>query len=179
MLTLSSLAALAASVGSAALAGGPIGMAVAWLGDRFASGTVRLVAILIGALIVIVSIVAVTVHLHNIKRDADAYRDLSAQVASIGDRYSCGDRPAHERPLPACLAAIEAENAQARATEIGRQRAMAIAEYQRQAAEDAALRAQIEAEEAAIAGASAGDDGAVPQVLLDSWARERKARGVK
>ena len=179
MFVLSSLAGLVATIGPAAIAGGPVGVAVAWLGTRFASGAVRTIAILTGALIVIATIVGVTVHLRNIKRDADAYRDLSAQVASIEQRHGCGARPAHERPLAACLAAIEAENAEARSREVIRQRALAVEEYQRQAADDEALRRLIESEEAAIAGAAEGDDGPVPLVLRDAWSRERKLRGVK
>jgi len=179
MIILSSLAGLVAMIGPAAIAGGPVGVAVAWLGTRFASGTARTVAIVAGAAIVIATIVGVTVHLHNIKRDADAYHALSAQVTSIEQRHGCGGRPAHERPLAACMAAIEAENAEAQRAEIDRQRRLAVEEYQRQAAADEALRRLIEAEEAAIAGAAAGDDGPAPKVLLDAWARERKLRGVK
>jgi hypothetical protein len=176
---LAAIGGLAAWLGPLALAGGPVGVAVAWLGSAFAKGSGKALAIVAGLALFAVATVAVTVHWQHLKRDRVAYRALSAQVVSLQGRYDCGARPAHERDLPACLTAIEAENETAKAAEIARQRLLAAAEQARQDAADDALARWQAAEDAAIAEGSEAHDGPVPGVLLDSWARERKARGIK
>lgn len=175
---LAALGGLAASVGPLALGAGPFGLALAWLGSAFGNRTIKVIATVAGIAIAAASIVALTVYLQNLKRDSAAYHSISVQLSSLEARYGCAERPAHEQPLTACLASRDRDNALAQAREIARQRVEAAAAQARQSAEEFATQRWLDAEEEAIA-AGLAHDGPVPGVLLDSWARERAARGVK
>ena len=179
----SALATLVAVFGSVpalfAIAGGPVGLAVAWIGSQLASSTVKWTLIGIGLLVLVVTSVGLTVYLEHLKQDAAAYAVLKADFQSLELKYGCGNRPEHERALPACLVARERDEAQARADEAER---VSKARATEQAVLERKRRALDEREQAMdqkINDAPAADDGAVPKVLLDAWTRERAERGVK
>lgn len=161
-----------------ALAGGPVGVVIAWLGARFGTGSAKVIAILVGLAVLVIATAAVTVHLQHLKRDADLYVAIAARDASLEARLGCPHRPAHERDLAACMTAVERDAAEAKRIEIEQQRREAA--LAQAAADLAALvaRKSQDDEDAAIETDAAGD-GSVPAVLLHSWARARAARGVK
>lgn len=179
---MSILALLAAGVGHLgllALAGGPLGLGIAWLGSMAANKTVKLVAIAIGLLLLIGVSVGLTVHIERLEQDRAAFRALSGEVAALQAKYGCPARPAHERDLGACLTARAREAEKARADEVARLARAAAQAQADLAAATAVLDRQSADTEAFIDRAAPGRDGPVPGVLLDTWARERAARGVK
>lgn len=173
------LVGLAAHLGPLALAGGPVGVAVAWVGSLIANKTAKLVAILLGLGLLLATAVAVTVHWQHLERDSAAYKALSAETTSIERRLGCDFRPVDERGLSACMAARDRDVAQAAASEIARQRVEAAQEQAMLDRQNAALDADRRASEQAIAADAVRGDGPVPQVLLNAWARMRADRGVK
>lgn len=172
------LAGLVGSVGPFALAGGPLGLAVAWLGSTFANKTAKWIAIAGGLLLLVAASVGVTVYIEHLKRDREAYLDLVARYSGTAKVYGC-DRRANvaEHDLITCLTARNAEAEKARADR--------IADLQEQAAKaqaDLAVAAgKLDAANAALGTfidqAARGGDGPVPKVLRDLWARQRKERG--
>lgn len=161
------------------LAGGPLGIVIAWLGATFASGKIKTIAIIVGLVVLVIATVAVTAHWQHLKAEAATGRALAVRDASLEKRLGCPARAEHERDLATCMTAVERDNAEAQRIEIERQRREAA---RAQAAEDAATlvarKAQAD-EDAAIETDAGANDGPVPLVLLHSWARERAARGVK
>ncbi len=163
-----------------ALAGGPAGLALAWLGSSFKSGAAKWIAIAVGLVLLIGTTIAVTVWIENLKSDRLAYRALKADVVSLARHYGCDVRiDPHERALSACLTARERDAADAAAAKL---KDMQLQAAQAQAALDASneqLREASRGNRAAIAQDAIAGDGPVPPVLSNSWARERAARGVK
>ena len=66
---LTTLATLIGGLGPLALAGGPLGIAIAWLGSMAANKTVKLVAILIGLALLVSVSVGLTIHIQHLERD--------------------------------------------------------------------------------------------------------------
>jgi hypothetical protein len=171
------LVAAVSSLGPLALAGGPLGIALAWGGSFVANKTVKIVAICAGLLLLISVSVGLTIHIKNLEADRAAYKLLKAEHESLEAYYGCPLRAEHERDLGACLTARERDVEKARAEK--------LAELQRQAAQAQADLADATAKNEQLSGAlddfinsrAAGGDGPVPQVLKDYWAHERAERG--
>ncbi|MDQ2080462.1 hypothetical protein RA307_09745 [Xanthobacteraceae bacterium Astr-EGSB] len=178
-IALSFLAAKLAALGPLALAGGPLGVAIAWAGGLAGNRTVKVLAIVAGLVLVVAVTVGLTVHVQHLERDRVAYRMLAAEVDALAAAYGCPARAPAERALPACLTARERDAASARADELARQRREAAQAQAVLDRADAAADAASAAEQAAILEAAPADDGPVPRVLLDAWARKRKERGLK
>lgn len=176
---LAALGGLAASAGPLALAGGPVGIVIAWLGNAFGGKSVKLIALGVGLLFLVGATVGITVRIQHLERDSAAYKALAADMASLQTEYGCDSRPAHERDLGTCLTAIARDSAKAQAAEIMRQRNEAAMEQARRDVADEQARRDQRAADDAIDQSSPVRDGPVPGVLLDHWARERAARGLK
>lgn len=174
------LAAIAAwltpSIATAAAGGG----IAALLGGLFSpSAKVKWVLAGLGVLIVAIAAVAFTVHYERLKRDSEAYKALRGTMTSLETKYGCDQRPEHERDLAACLTARErdaADAAKARVEQLEREAAKARAA---QAAAETKLVEQSDAVRQFLRDAPADDDGPLPKVLLDLWARQRNERGIK
>lgn len=179
MMIFTFLAGLVASIGPLALAGGPIGLGIAWLGSMAANKTVKIIAISAGLLLLVGVSVGLTIRIQHLEQDSAAYKILLADQASLEQRYGCPGRPVHERDLAACLTARERDVADATAKEIQRQRGEAAQQQARLDLENAQLEAQQREANQAIDADAVHDDGAVPKVLLNTWARERAERGIK
>lgn len=179
MTVLTILASIAAAIGPLALAGGPVGLGVAWLGSLAANKTVKLITIIGGLLLLVGTAVAITVHWQHLERDSAAYKTLSAAHASLEQLYGCPSRPAHERDLAACLTARDRDAEAAIAREIKRQRDHAAAEQARLDREAAEQEAERQASGRAIDLDAANGDGPVPPVLLNAWRRARGIGGAK
>jgi hypothetical protein len=178
-IALSALAAKLAALGPLALAGGPLGVAIAWAGGFAGSRAVKVAAIVAGLVVVVAVTVGLTVHVKNLERDRVAYRALVAEVDALALAYGCPARVAAERALPACLTARDRDAERARAAELARQRREGAQAQTALDRADAATDAASAAEQAAILEAAPADDGPVPRVLLDAWSRKRKERGLK
>lgn len=114
-------------------------------------------------------------HLYN---KAAAFDELSAEHDALEVKYGCDKRPSiAERELTACLIAhdLDAEKAQREGIERERDAAAKAQEALDQASYLASE--QLHSENAIIYAAPTAEDGAVPKVLLDAWARERKRLG--
>jgi hypothetical protein len=180
------LAAAAAALGPLALAGGPLGIGIAWVGSLFANKTLKVVAVLVGLGLLAATSVGITIRIEHLEQDSAALAqtrlELKAErdhVAAIARRMGCDTRAEAERELGACLSAQRADAEHAKALEIRREREDAAREQARLDREHADADKRRAAEDAAIDAAAAGDDGPLPKVLLDAWGRERKARGLK
>jgi hypothetical protein len=180
------LSGLAATIGPLALAGGPAGIVIAWLGSLVANKTVKVVAIVVGAGLVIATTVGVTVHIEHLEQDRAALKvarqdiaDRQAAKTALERKYGCLARPPEERDLAVCLTARERDAEAAKAAEIDRERKAAAKAQAQLDKDNAAADAASTAEQALIEATPAAADGPVPQVLLDSWSRKRKERGLK
>lgn len=174
---LASLLALVVHLGPLAMLGGPVGMGLAWAGSFAGNKTVKLIAIAVGLLILIGVSVGITIRIEHLEQTEAAYKKLFVATSSLEAKYGCASRPVHERDLAACLTARERDIEAARAAK--------LAEFQRTAAQaqadldvaNAQIAAQSGSLDSFIDQAVPADDGPVPKILLDTWARERAARG--
>lgn len=173
------LAGVAGSIGPLALAGGPIGIGLAWLGSVAANKTVKIVAISFGLLLLIGTTAAIAVHWQHLERDSAAYKTLSERDTSLEQLYGCPDRPVHERDLAACLVARDRDASAAVAIEIGRQLAVAAREQADLDRTMAGLEQRQREEQARIDADALKGDGPVGDVLLNGWRRGRAAKGLK
>ena len=134
---------------------------------------------LILALAIAAAAAAVALWISNLQATAEAYTALRAAVTSLEQQYGCDDRPEHERDLAACLAARDRAVAEAQRDALDRQREAAARAQAALDREWAKAQQQAEEDEKNIRAAGADEDGPGPKVLLDSWSRARKERGLK
>jgi hypothetical protein len=144
-----------------------------------ALGLNKPLAYLIEVLVAVALVAGASFYVAHLYQKAEAFDDLSAEHRAIEVRYGCDKRPSiAERELQSCLIARDLDAEKAHRKEIERERdAAAKAQADLDAKALAAAREQWE-EENIINAAPAVDDGPVPKVLLDAWARERKRLGV-
>lgn len=115
-------------------------------------------------------------HLYDKAGDFDV---LSAEVSALEVKYGCDKRPiTAERELQACLVARELDAEKAHREEIARQRDEAAKAQEKLDKDNAAAEKRQQSEAAILSAAPAADDGPVPKVLRDAWARERRRLGV-
>ncbi len=134
---------------------------------------------LIGIAAVVVVAAGLTAWVMQLRTRATAYGVLQRQHIALARKYGCADRAPAERDLASCLMARDLDAARAQRAAIERQRteaARAQAELDRLTA---VAEAQARATDAFIDGAAIEVDGPVPKILRDTWARERKARGLE
>lgn len=136
---------------------------------------IKIIAYLVAA----AAVAGLSLYVANLYQKAGAFDVLSAEHRALAVKYGCDRRPnVAERDLPACLIARDLDAEKAHREEIERQRNEAArAQAKLDADKLAAERAQNR-ETAILKAAPAADDGPVPKVLLDAWARERKRLGV-
>jgi hypothetical protein len=178
-LILGFLASTIGAVGPLALAGGPLGIGIAWIGSLFANKTRKLIVIAAGLLLLIGTVAGLTVHIEHLEQDRAAYLALKTEVAGLTTEYGC-DRRANpaQHDLAVCLTAIKAEKEKAIADELAKQRDEAAAEQAQRDAEDAQIAAQTQSLNSAV-NQSAAANVPAPAPLKDFWARKRKSLGVK
>jgi hypothetical protein len=179
MFILTALSALVSHVGIFALAGGPVGIAIAWLGSLVANKTVKIVSIAVGVLLVIGVTVGLTVRIEHLERDSAAYKQLSASNKALELRYGCTTLPAEARELAACLIFRDALAEKEKNYALKRLGDIAAKAQSDLLEANDKLAAQADSTNAFISQSAPTHDGRVPQVLLDTWARERQQRGVK
>lgn len=137
--------------------------------------SIKLIAYAVAAAIVAAAALYVA-HLYNKAGDFDV---LSAEVSALEVKYGCDKRPALiERKLGRCLIARDFDAEKAHREEIERQRDEAAKAQAKLDADNAAAEKQQQSENEILTLAPAADDGPVPKVLLDAWARERRRLGV-
>lgn len=136
---------------------------------------IKIIAYLVAA----AAVAGLSLYLATLYQKAGNFDLLSAEHRALEVKYGCDRRPSvAERDLPACLIARDLDAEKAHREEIERQRNEAAkAQAKLDADKLAAERAQNQ-ETAILKAAPAADDGPVPKVLLDAWARERKRLGV-
>jgi hypothetical protein len=177
---LATLAAIVASVGPLALFGGPLGLAIAWVGSTLKSGAAKWIVIGLGLLLLVGVSVGLTVYVERLKQDRAAYILLLAKTTALEKARGCDLREnAAERDLATCLTAIERDAQAARSAK--------LAEFNRRAAQ---AQADLNAANTALAVATGAldqfidtsaqtGDGPVPKVMRDLWGRQRSERGQK
>lgn len=178
MLTLlSGLGGLVASVGSFALFGGPIGVVVAWLGTLASNTTIKLVLVGVGLLIIVATTIGLTVHIQHLERDRELLRVLKKQDDQLAEHFGCGVSGLSVS-LAVCISQKEAEQEKRRAVELEKQRqATALAN-----AKLATLSQKLDMDRAEMERflqESSAEDGPIPQIMRDYYARQRKSRGFK
>lgn len=115
-------------------------------------------------------------HLYNKAGDFDV---LSAEVSALEVKYGCDKRPALiERKLGRCLIARDFDAEKAHREEIERQREDAARAQAELDARQRAVEQLLSGENEILTSAPASEDGPVPKVLRDAWARERRRLGV-
>jgi hypothetical protein len=144
-----------------------------------ALGVNKIVAYLIEGLIACAIVTAVAVYATRLYDKAAAFDELSAEHTALEQKYGCDKRPSvAERDLAPCLIAISLDGEKAQAAELEKQRA-AAAKAQADLDHASDLTAsQLFSETTMINAAPPSDDGFVPKIMRDAWARERKRQGV-
>jgi hypothetical protein len=144
-----------------------------------ALGANKVVAWLIEIAIVAAIVTALSFYIAGLQSTADAFAALSVEHESLEARYGCDERPiVAERELAACLVARELDAEKAAAAKLAAQTKAA-----REASDELGKATdlnwtQLIGEYGAIQSAPKSDDGRVPKVLLDAWARQRRLMGV-
>jgi hypothetical protein len=134
----------------------------------------RLIAYLIAAALV----AGASLYVAHLYHKAGLLDGLSAERRALEVKYGCDKRPSiAERSLPACLVARDLDGEKAHLAEIERQRSEATKAQAKLDAETLATEKRAWSENAILNATSAADDGPVPKVLLDAWARERRRLG--
>lgn len=160
-------------------AGGPAGIVIAYLGSKLGKASVKWIVIAVGLLVAAAALTGFVVHYQHLERDRAAYEALLAEVDGVRAKYGCQQEanPA-DRGLAACINAKTAQAASARAATLAHQATVAA-----QAEADlSAQTAKVDATQRALSGfitGNAKEDGRLPRIVLDYWARERAERGVK
>lgn len=142
-------------------------------------GVNQAVARIVEFLAVAVIAAALAIWIMHLRERSAAYGVLLEQHRALEAKYGCVKRPPNERDLAACLSAREAEAARAAQAEIQRQRDEAAKAQADLDAAAAKAADDTRATDDFIDHAAVTEDGAVPKVLLDTWARARKARGAQ
>lgn len=167
------LAGLVSSIGFlplASLAGGPIGIVIAWLAREFASGAIKWIMIGIGGLLVTVCIAGITLHLAHLEQAKRELTALQNKVTGWQHLYGCGNTD-----LTTCYAVrVAKENKKLHALQ--RQAASAQAQLD---AMNATLQETYGSTDAFISKAAKTGDGPLPRVLIELYGHERKERGLK
>jgi hypothetical protein len=170
---------LAAAGGWLTVIGGPLAGISGLIARKLPGGTLKLVLIGVAVLAAVIAIAGFTAHYEHLKNAASDLAALQPKIAALAQDLGCDGRDENERDLFACIPARDRDAAEAKAAALRKQQAdMALAlEFERRRADQNA--AELADANAAIERSSAADDGPLPKVMRDNWARERARRGLK
>jgi hypothetical protein len=144
-----------------------------------AIGLNKTVAYLIEILLAVAIVAGASLYVAHLYQKAEAFDDLSAEHNALELKYGCDKRPSiAERELRSCLIARDLDGEKARREEIEHQRDEAAKAQAELDAQTLAAERQQWSENEILSATPAADDGRVPKVLLDAWARERRRLGV-
>lgn len=171
------LALIASWLPTLAVGAGPLGI-LAGIVSKFAPNWRTWLRI--GAIIfAVIAIAGAGAHYANLRNAAADLRELQPKIAALEESLGCPSRAEAEQSLFECIPARDRDAAQARATAArAQQEAAARAQDELQRAHDA-LAHDLEIANAYIDAAESADDGVLPKVMLDNWARQRARMGVK
>lgn len=137
--------------------------------------SIKVIAYLIATAV----IAGTSLYVANLYQKAGAFDVLSAEVAALEAKYGCDKRPALiERKLGRCLIARDFDAEKAHREEVERQREDAARAQAELDARQRTVEQLLSGENEILTSAPASEDGPVPKVLRDAWARERKRLGV-
>jgi hypothetical protein len=170
---------LAAAGGWLTVIGGPVAGVAGLLSRRVSGPTLKLILVVVAVLAVIIAVVGFTAHYEHLKDKAADFLVLQPKIAALERDLGCDGRDENERELFTCIPARDRDAAEAKAAALRKlQGDMALAlEFERRRADQNA--AELADANAAIERSSAADDGPLPKVMRDNWARERARRGLK
>lgn len=175
---LTALLTLAASwLPTLAIGAGPVGLLLGLLPKLAPSWRtwLRIGAVAMAAF----AIAGATVHYMKLRGAAAELAELRPKIAALGAALGCQERPPAERDLFTCLPARDRDAALAR-ERAEQQAADALRRAQAELSAKADnLQSELDAANDVIDDAAEVDDGPLPKVMRDNWARERTRRGVK
>lgn len=157
-----------------AVGAGPLGIVAAVVG-RSGGIWIKLAA----AALVAVAIAGAAVHYIGLRSDAAKLAVLTPRIAGLEASLGCPARPQHERDLFACIPARDRDSERARAEAIRRNEEAAAKARRALEVRLSGTETELAAANWVIENSAPADDGPLPKVLRDHYARERAKRGVK
>lgn len=131
---------------------------------------------LIGGAIVlgVIAVAGCAVHYMKLVDAADNWHAIEPKIAALEQGYGCPALPPEERDLFACIPARDRDVAEAQRAALQKQQeTSARAQNELQKKHDQ-LAADLAESDRMIDAAIDADDGPLPKVVLDNWARQRK-----
>lgn len=137
--------------------------------------TYRKYFIAAGLVALVVAAVSVTVWIMHLQERAAVAQRLENREFQLAVDMKCGD----EKDVLVCFERQQKEIAEAHEDALKKQRDAAASERGALLEQLDQTQADLAAYEADVDAAPAKDDGPLPKVMTDAWARERAKRGVR
>lgn len=155
----------------------PLGLVMGFLPKLVPSWQMwlRIGSLVMGA----IAVAGAVVHYMNLRADSVALHQLVPKIAALETSLGCPGRSPQERELFACIPARDRDAAAATADAVRRAAQASVLAQADLAQKAEQLQSDLNAADDAVADAADADDGPVPKVMRDNWARERAKRGMK